>query len=131
MIYSPVFMMDHEDIVIVSLQWRLGPYGFLSTGDAASPGNYGFHDMVLGLQWVQENIHLFGGDPAKVTISGNFVDQQQHQFAIHSKHFFKNIRTQCRFSCSAFVNRFSIESKSNVSSHCFEWFSCMLLGRKI
>ena len=70
MIYSPVFMMDHEDIVIVSLQWRLGPYGFLSTGDAASPGNYGLHDMVLGLQWVQENIHLFGGDPAKVTISG-------------------------------------------------------------
>ena len=66
-------MMDHDDLVIVSLQWRLGPYGFLSTGDAASPGNYGFHDMVLGLQWVQENIHFFGGDPAKVTISGNYT----------------------------------------------------------
>ena len=38
--YSPNFMLDH-DIVMVSIQYRVGPYGFLSTGDAAAPGNYG------------------------------------------------------------------------------------------
>ena len=44
-LYSPNFMMDH-DIVVVSIQWRVGPYGFLSTGDSVAPGNYGFQDQV-------------------------------------------------------------------------------------
>ena len=43
--YSPDFMMDH-DLVVVGIQYRLGPYGFLSTGDSAASGNYGFHDQV-------------------------------------------------------------------------------------
>ena len=45
-LYSPNFLMDHDDIVVVSIQWRVGPYGFLSTGDSAAPGNYGFQDQV-------------------------------------------------------------------------------------
>jgi len=44
--------------------------GFLSTGDAFSPGNFGFKDQVLALQWVQENIENFGGDSNRVTIFG-------------------------------------------------------------
>ena len=40
-------MMDY-DIVMVSIQYRVGPYGFLSTGDSAAAGNYGLHDQVLG-----------------------------------------------------------------------------------
>jgi carboxylesterase type B len=44
--------------------------GFLSTEDDVIPGNYGMKDQVLALQWVQENIDKFGGDPGKVTIFG-------------------------------------------------------------
>ena len=69
-VYSPHFMMDHN-LVMVSIQWRVGPYGFLSTEDSAAPGNYGFQDQVLALQWIQANIHKFGGDPKQVTVSGH------------------------------------------------------------
>ena len=57
-------------VVVVTIQYRLGPLGFMSTGDANSPGNYGMLDQVQALKWVKENIENFGGDPDKVTIFG-------------------------------------------------------------
>lgn len=44
--------------------------GFLSTEDDELPGNYGMKDQVLALKWVQKNIHIFGGNPKRVTIFG-------------------------------------------------------------
>ena len=69
-VYSPHFMMD-QDLVLVSIQWRVGPYGFLSTESPEAPGNYGFQDQVLALKWIQANIHKFGGDAKQVTVSGH------------------------------------------------------------
>ncbi|XP_064097361.1 neuroligin-4, X-linked-like [Macrobrachium nipponense] len=59
-----------KNIVLVSLQYRLGTLGFLSTGDATLPGNLGLRDQTLALQWVKKNIRNFGGDPKRVTIFG-------------------------------------------------------------
>nr|CAD7439826.1 unnamed protein product [Timema bartmani] len=67
--YSPAFLMD-KDIVLVSINYRLGPLGFLSTGDEVSPGNIGLKDQVTALRWVRDNIARFGGDPGSVTIFG-------------------------------------------------------------
>ncbi|CAK7203120.1 hypothetical protein SEUCBS139899_005849 [Sporothrix eucalyptigena] len=65
-----------KGIVVVTLNYRVGILGFLSTPelDAESghnaSGNYGILDQVAALQWVQENIAAFGGDPTSVTIGG-------------------------------------------------------------
>uniref|UniRef100_I3NH64 Carboxylic ester hydrolase n=1 Tax=Ictidomys tridecemlineatus TaxID=43179 RepID=I3NH64_ICTTR len=59
-----------ENVVVVTIQYRLGIWGFFSTGDEHSPGNWGHLDQVAALRWVQDNIANFGGNPGSVTIFG-------------------------------------------------------------
>ena len=66
---GPEYLLDQQ-VVLVTINYRLGPFGFLTTGDEAAPGNYGLHDQVLALRWVQDNVEAFGGDPDHVTIFG-------------------------------------------------------------
>ncbi|KAF8313076.1 alpha/beta-hydrolase [Clavulina sp. PMI_390] len=70
-------MMRGQPIIYASFNYRLGAFGFLSSTEldtAASAGtatlNAGLYDMQLALQWVQNNIEAFGGDPSKVTVFG-------------------------------------------------------------
>uniref|UniRef100_A0A182INH9 Carboxylic ester hydrolase n=1 Tax=Anopheles atroparvus TaxID=41427 RepID=A0A182INH9_ANOAO len=69
-LYGPQRILATERVILVTIQYRLGVFGFLSTGDAAAPGNAGMHDQVLALRWVQRNIGAFGGDPGAVTLFG-------------------------------------------------------------
>ncbi|GJQ72194.1 hypothetical protein Trydic_g3285 [Trypoxylus dichotomus] len=68
-IYGPDYLLEH-DVVIVSFNYRVGAFGFLSSGDMASPGNYGLKDQIEALRWTQRNIKHFGGDPNSVTLFG-------------------------------------------------------------
>ncbi|KAG7212180.1 hypothetical protein KM043_012520 [Ampulex compressa] len=68
--YGPKFLLDH-DVVLVGMNYRLGPIGFLSTEDLACPGNNGLKDQVQSIRWVHENIAAFGGDPNRITIFGD------------------------------------------------------------
>lgn len=67
--HGPQNLMDRE-IVLVTINYRLGALGFLATGTRESPGNVGMKDQALALKWVQKNIEKFGGDKTKVTIGG-------------------------------------------------------------
>ncbi|CAL8125463.1 unnamed protein product [Orchesella dallaii] len=68
--YEPNYFMESEDVILVTLNYRLGVFGFLSTGDEATTANIGLRDQVMALQWVKENIAAFNGDPTNVTIFG-------------------------------------------------------------
>ncbi|KAJ3646359.1 hypothetical protein Zmor_023949 [Zophobas morio] len=65
---GPQYFMD-QDIVMVTLNYRLATLGFISVGKEA-PGNNGLRDQVIAMKWVQKNIASFGGDPNSVTLYG-------------------------------------------------------------
>ncbi|XP_025083329.1 bile salt-activated lipase-like isoform X1 [Pomacea canaliculata] len=69
-IYSMGGLVTKGNIIVVTLNYRLGALGFLSTGDPTLPGNYGLWDQHLAIQWVKNNIQAFNGDPDKITIGG-------------------------------------------------------------
>ena len=66
----PSDILALHGVVVVVIQFRLGPFGFLTTGDSAAPGNFGMLDQVEALKWIKGNIANFGGNPRKVTIFG-------------------------------------------------------------
>ena len=65
-----------KGVVLVSIAYRVGQLGFMAHPELSkenphhASGNYGLLDMIAGLQWIQNNIAAFGGDPKKVTIFG-------------------------------------------------------------
>lgn len=67
--YGPNLLLD-EDVILVTPNYRLGILGFLNSEDGYVPANVGLKDLILALKWIQRNIAAFGGDPGKVTLSG-------------------------------------------------------------
>ncbi len=74
-IYDGSTLARRGDVVVVSVNYRLGPLGFLRLADLTNrkipaSGNEGILDQIAGLEWVRDNIAEFGGDPGNVTIFG-------------------------------------------------------------
>lgn len=70
MMFDGSYLAGIGEVVVVTINYRLNVFGFLSTMDDLSPGNYGLWDQQLALRWVNENIGDYGGDKNSVTIFG-------------------------------------------------------------
>ena len=72
----PGELLTANGVVLVTVNYRLGPFGFLALADLTAEsangtsGNQGLQDQIAALEWVQDNIASFGGDPGNVTIFG-------------------------------------------------------------
>ncbi|MDO9335855.1 MAG: carboxylesterase/lipase family protein [Caulobacter sp.] len=73
-LYDGAGLAARGDVVVVTLNHRLGPFGYLYTARIApgleDSGNAGMLDLVLALRWVRDNIAAFGGDPGRVMLFG-------------------------------------------------------------
>lgn len=93
--------MLQKDVVLVTINYRVGPIGFLSLKDPelGIPGNAGLKDQVFALKWIQRNISKFGGDPENVTIFGTSVntDSNSKHYILYGNLFCR--QEVCRFIC--------------------------------
>ncbi|XP_054721244.1 neuroligin-4, X-linked-like [Uloborus diversus] len=69
--YDGRVLASYGNVVVVTINYRLGVLGFLPAVDKSARGNYGLMDQVAALHWIQENIEEFGGDASNVTIFGH------------------------------------------------------------
>ncbi|CAG9782664.1 unnamed protein product [Diatraea saccharalis] len=73
--YDGAVLASYTDLIVVTLNFRLGVLGFLNANPVpnakARVANYGLMDQIAALHWVQQNIALFGGDPTNITLMGH------------------------------------------------------------
>ncbi|XP_034471854.1 uncharacterized protein LOC117779690 [Drosophila innubila] len=69
--YDGSELAAHGNVIVVTINFRLGIFGFLKTGGKESAqGNFGLMDLVAGLHWLKENLPAFGGHPQSITLLG-------------------------------------------------------------
>ncbi|KAH8410853.1 hypothetical protein KR222_001034, partial [Zaprionus bogoriensis] len=88
--HFPAELMQQE-VIVVTLNYRLGALGFLHLPEAGIHGNAGLKDQRLALQWLQENIASFNGDPQNVTLFGESAGAAAvhlHTYAAHANKLF-------------------------------------------
>ncbi|XP_023325100.1 uncharacterized protein LOC111698863 isoform X4 [Eurytemora carolleeae] len=88
--YQSFHRLVEKNVIVVSINYRLGALGFLCLGNDMSGGNLGLRDQKLALEWVQQNILNFGGDPGRVTVFGHgsgAMSTQVHLLSPSSRRF--------------------------------------------
>ncbi|KAJ8390083.1 hypothetical protein AAFF_G00110970 [Aldrovandia affinis] len=66
-------LASYGNVIVITLNYRVGVLGFLSTGDQAAKGNYGLLDQIQALRWISENVGYFGGDSNRITVFGSGI----------------------------------------------------------
>ncbi|XP_055308759.1 neuroligin-3 isoform X2 [Sitodiplosis mosellana] len=70
---NPFQLVFKQKVIVVTIAFRLGAFGFFTTNDGEAPGNYGLMDQSIALLWISRYIHLFNGNPKSVTLMGHGV----------------------------------------------------------
>ena len=69
-VYDGALLAEEQDVVVVSVNYRLGAFGFLDARSFGGVANCGVRDAICALEWVRDNIASFGGDPAHIAAFG-------------------------------------------------------------
>uniref|UniRef100_A0A8C1LLD0 Carboxylic ester hydrolase n=1 Tax=Cyprinus carpio TaxID=7962 RepID=A0A8C1LLD0_CYPCA len=83
-LYDGQEIADRGNVIVVTFNYRVGSLGFLSSGNAEAPGNYGLWDQHTAIAWVHRNIRNFGGNPGNITIFGESAGAASVNFQILS-----------------------------------------------
>lgn len=78
-IVEPSLFLE-ENVIMITLNYRLGIFGFLSLNTAEYSGNMGVKDVVLAMKWIHKNIEHFNGDNTRITLFGASSGKWKHVF---------------------------------------------------
>ncbi|KAK3589980.1 hypothetical protein CHS0354_035006 [Potamilus streckersoni] len=104
--YDGSVLASYGRVIVITVNYRLGVLGFLSTGDDFAPGNYALFDLLAILSWTKENIVAFGGDKDRVTLFGH-----GHGAALINIFLFSSMATD-----ETYFHRVVLQSGSALSS---------------
>ncbi|UYV62629.1 BCHE [Cordylochernes scorpioides] len=115
--YNELALAGLGDVVVVTVNYRVGSFGLLTAGTADEPGNLALYDQQLAFTWVKDNIHHFGGDPSKITIFGESaggVSISAHVTSPKSKGLFQRaiIQSGTTFNSNYFLRKDTLLKKS-------------------
>lgn len=86
-VYDGKILASEEDVIIVSMNYRVSTFGFLYLAKEEAPGNMGLWDQLLAIKWTHKHIAEFGGDPEKITLFGESAGNLIKVGSKHSAHF--------------------------------------------
>lgn len=110
--YDGAYLSATGNVVVVTINYRLGLFGFISTNDENALGNYALYDQSMAMQWVHDHIGHFMGDKERVTMFGGSAGAISISFqALYEKNYgrFQRIITQ---SGSAFAPNLNMEKNT-------------------
>ncbi|GAB0095021.1 Carboxylic ester hydrolase [Sergentomyia squamirostris] len=113
-LYSPEYLLQ-EEVIVVTINYRLGPLGFLYYPRKGITGNAGLKDQLLALTWVRDNIQNFGGDPQNITLFGESAGAASvhlHLLSKKSNPLFQRVICQSGTSLMEWVMQESPEDKA-------------------
>lgn len=111
--YGPDFLLE-QNVILVTTNYRLGTFGFMSLNTKTYSGNMGMKDQQLALKWTYRNIRAFGGDQQRITLMGQSAGTN-YSFEIQTK-FFEGPRCDLNSVCF-FVFHILFNKKICIKTH--------------
>ena len=69
-VYDADILSAESGLIVCSMQYRVGAFGFFYQGSKEAPGNMGLYDQAMALQWIKDNVKSFHGDGDQITLFG-------------------------------------------------------------
>ncbi|XP_055534059.1 glutactin-like [Wyeomyia smithii] len=107
--HPPNYLLE-RDVLLVAIQYRLGALGFLSTLSNTIPGNAGMLDVIMALQWVQDHIADFGGNPRNVTVFGQSAGAAAASALLYSPLVSQNLFNKVILQSGGSISTWAVDS---------------------
>lgn len=126
--FKPDYLLRNDNVILVTLNYRLGPLGFLAAGSEGHEiyANNGMKDQAMAIQWVYDNIQHFGGDNTKITLFGNSAGAASthlHLFSPKTKGLFhaailESGAAVCHWAVHTFKNMVNLSTQLSRLANC-------------